>query len=265
MSVHERPVTIAAAKRAITHVGFSDESSWNQNRFRSIGLVTAPKDIAEHVAMNISELLAISGVGEFAWNRLRDAKHRLAAEKVVDYVVKHSHKGALRMDVIIWDTHDSRHNVPFRDDTANLTRMYYHLISDTAKNRWPTDASWLYCVDERTDVDWDALQQCLAGRTRKERECSQGELVKRVIVAKCPQRSSKPVQAKTCWYKSPTSSLGWRRSLGTMQRPTAHGTLTNPANRRSSETKLAGDCRNPHQRSTKCLITSIQSDRHPSV
>ena len=167
----------AVALRHVTHDGFSDESSWNLNRYRSIGLVTAPTGIADTAGKTLSLALEESGVREFAWKDLTTAKRRFAAEKIVDHVVGLASPGRLRVDVLIWDTHDARHRIPGRDDTANLARMYYHLMANVMRDRWPRDASWIQHVDERTDIDWTELEQCLAGRTRREREEAQAELI----------------------------------------------------------------------------------------
>ena len=48
-------------------------------------------------------------------------------------------------------------------------------MANVMRDRWPRDALWIQHVDERTDIDWTELEQCLAGRTRKERGVSQAE------------------------------------------------------------------------------------------
>ena len=156
-----------------THQGFSDESSWNQNRYRSIALVTALADIAVATRAKCVLLLEESGIDEFAWKSLRDARHGFAAQKLIDSVVEFAGSGQLRVDVLVWDTHDTRHHIYGRDDTKNLARMYYHIHSNVLTTRWPREAKWLFRVDERNDMDRGTLEDCLAGRTRKERESSQ--------------------------------------------------------------------------------------------
>ena len=176
MSAFAPKVTTPVAPLYVTHKGFSDESSWNQNRYRSIGLVTALTGIADTAGKTVASALEESGVREFAWKDLTTAKRRFAAEKIVDHVFELASPGQLRVDVLIWDTHDARHRIMGRDDTANLARMYYHLMANVMRDRWPRDASWIQHVDKRTDIDWTELEQCLAGRTRKEREGAQAEL-----------------------------------------------------------------------------------------
>ena len=159
--------------RHVTHLGFSDESSWNRNRYRSIALITAPTDIADAARAKCVLLLEESGVEEFAWKSLRDAKHGFAAEKILDHVVALAEREQFRVDVLVWDTYDTRHQVHGRDDTENLARMYYHVHSNVREFRWPRAAKWLFYVDERNDMDRGTLEECLAGRTRRERETYQ--------------------------------------------------------------------------------------------
>ena len=186
MSTFAPRVTTSVAPPSVTHRGFGDESSWNQNRYRSIGLVTAPTGIADTAGQTVASALEESGVREFAWKDLTTAKRRFAAEKIVDRLVELASPGQLRVDVLIWDTHDARHQIMGRDDTANLARMYYHLMASVIRDRWPQDALWIQYVDERTDIDWTELEQCLAGRTRKEREVAQAKFIASTTTYKLP-------------------------------------------------------------------------------
>ena len=179
---------IADNSQNATHIGFGDESSWNQNRYRSIGLLTATSAAVREANERLTKLTSDSKVRELAWNKIRTAKSKMAGQKVIDYVVELAvaHPQRARVDVLIWDTHDSRHHVPGRDDTANLARMYYHLMSRVMNDRWPAHAIWVQFVDERTDTDWAELERCLAGMTRKEREKAQTDLIAPRVRAKHP-------------------------------------------------------------------------------
>ena len=157
----------------ITLTGFSDESSWNQNRYRSIGLVTATTEIANKIRQTVSNSLNESGISELAWKNLRGANHRVTVNKIIDTINKMVCSGKLRIDVLIWDTQDSRHDIQGRNDTTNLARMYYHIMSNVMRERWPDDANWMLHVDKRSDLDWTELKQCLSGKTRRERRSRQ--------------------------------------------------------------------------------------------
>ena len=163
-----------------THLGYSDESSWNQSRYRSLALVTGSAEAMRDLDSMVSAVLRESNVRELAWKNVASAKHRFAAIKVYDAVCNTMHNRPLRVDVLIWDTHDSRHRVRRRDDSENLARMYYHLMSNVISLRWNAVGTWLMRADERTDTDWETLEDCLRGRTRREKTAAQrqfGELV----------------------------------------------------------------------------------------
>jgi len=124
----------------VSHVGFSDESYWNIGRYRSLGLVTTSVDLHASLENELLCLLEKSEVREFKWKKLDGAKERFAAIKMCEFAIENALARKLRVDVLIWDIQDSRHNVPGRDDIANLQRMYYHLFRNVLRARWPNDA-----------------------------------------------------------------------------------------------------------------------------
>jgi len=146
----------------VTHVGFSDESHWNIGRFRSLGLVTTPSEHLDSLETRLRQLLDESHVSEFKWQRLRGAKERFAAEKMVKFAVENACAKQLRIDVLIWDIQDSRHAIVGRDDVANLQRMYYHLFRNVLRLRWPDGAVWRLYPDEHTAMDWESMEDYLS-------------------------------------------------------------------------------------------------------
>lgn len=146
---------------AVTHVGFSDESNWNTGRFRSLGLVTCAIASLDELETELRNLLKESSISEFKWKGLGGARERFAAIKMCKFAVEKAHNAKLRVDVLVWDTYDSRHNVPDRDDIANLQRMYYHLFRNVLRKRWPKDAVWRLHPDEHTAIDWETVQDFL--------------------------------------------------------------------------------------------------------
>jgi hypothetical protein len=110
-------------------------------------------------------LLEESGVSEFKWNELDGARERFAAIKMCEFAIENALARKLRVDVLIWDIQDSRHNVPGRDDIANLQRMYYHLFRNVLRARWPDDAIWRLHPDEHTALDWETVKDCLEAKS----------------------------------------------------------------------------------------------------
>jgi hypothetical protein len=140
-----------------TYIAYSDESRYNLGRFRGIGMISLP---SEHLAVITEQLkvaLEESNVKEFKWSKLRTAKYRFAAQKIIEICLNSALRGILRTDVLIWDIRDSRHDIIGRDDLANLQRMYYHLLKNVLKLRWPSGSSWFLFPDEQSAIKWGEL------------------------------------------------------------------------------------------------------------
>ena len=70
-------------------------------------------------------------------------------------------KSLLRIDILIWDTYDSRHKIQGRDDIRNLERMYYHLFKNVFQCRWPLECTWQVFPDENSALNWNKLKEFL--------------------------------------------------------------------------------------------------------
>ena len=144
-----------------THVAYADESYYTKHRYRSIAVVTLGADRRQVVTRLFANLLRRASLKEFKWSKLRQARERFAALQMVDRVVELSLHGRLRLDVLIWDTRDSRHQIRGRDDIANLQRMYYQLFKNVLQRRWPPESSWKLYPDQNSALDWIAVQDYL--------------------------------------------------------------------------------------------------------
>jgi hypothetical protein len=76
------------------------------------------------------------------------------------YLLDNLGQRSLRIDTLIWDTHDSRHCIKGRDDIANFERMFFHLLKN-CMNRREMGAEWHIFPDEREGVDWSTIAECL--------------------------------------------------------------------------------------------------------
>lgn len=188
------------SKQHITHMGFSDESNWNKGRFRSIGLVTCPVSCLNTINDMINKLLKEHGVSELQWKELNGGNKRETAKKICEFVIDFANNyrklnnwsvnqqrlneffdlnsssasaddpmPCLRIDILIWDISDSRHNIKKRDDIENLQRMYYHLFHNVMRKRWPSDAIWRFHPDKHTAIDWMTVKECLNNTTHTTR------------------------------------------------------------------------------------------------
>lgn len=150
-----------------THIAYSDESSKDE-RFQSVCVVTLTRESDEDLANELQAILQESDLKEFKWSKLRNAKYRLAAEKLIKWATSKVLAKQITIDVLIWDMQDSRHhNVVGRDNEANLGRMYYHILHHVFSNRWEAPSMWLLRPDQNSALDWDTLEQCLMYSGRK--------------------------------------------------------------------------------------------------
>jgi hypothetical protein len=130
-----------------THIAYSDESYQTGSRYRSIAVITLDTLHDKAITETFRDVLQDSGVKEFKWERLRQARERFAALKMLDKMIELSTEQKLRVDTLIWDTHDHRHQILRRDDIGNLQRMYYHLFKNVLQRRWPTGGTWQLCPE----------------------------------------------------------------------------------------------------------------------
>jgi hypothetical protein len=143
----------------MNYFAYSDES-YVKDRFRSIATFSFRAEYHARLDAMLIDILNGSNISEFKWHKLKDAKYRFCAIKILDELYNCLHKMDARVDVLIWDTYDSRHNVQGRDDVANYGRMYFHLHSQMMRRR-PKGAQWYLYPDEYVQLDWGTVSQCL--------------------------------------------------------------------------------------------------------
>lgn len=68
--------------------------------------------------------------------------------------IDHCKHGKIKIYVLVWDKHDSRHDIQGRDDIENLKYMYYKILKET-KSDWIGVENWEFFPDELTSVDWN--------------------------------------------------------------------------------------------------------------
>jgi hypothetical protein len=112
------------------------------------------------ISAAIRQILDDCNVTELKWNRLGSAKDRFAALAVIDKVLTLVLDRKLRLDTLIWDIEDSRHNIEGRDDIENLQRMYFHLFEFIIGKK-NNQCKWVLMPDENSAINWNVLGDCL--------------------------------------------------------------------------------------------------------
>ncbi|MCG9891614.1 MAG: hypothetical protein MH252_11125 [Thermosynechococcaceae cyanobacterium MS004] len=148
------------------YVSFADESYSRDSGFNSIAAFSLRSDNLPQINSNLNTLLEESNVGEFKWQKLKDAKYRFCAQKLIDAVWELIETDDARVDVVIWNINDSRHQIRNRDDIANYERMFYHLHSNALKRR-PKSLIWKIYPDEGVGVNWEVVTQCIDARGQR--------------------------------------------------------------------------------------------------
>lgn len=144
-----------------THIAFSDESCWNEHQYRTLSLVTIDRKYFTEINNRFKDILKSSDVREFKWKKFESARYRFCAEKIFKAVFEICLMQQMRIDVISWDTYDSRHSIQGRCDLSNLGRMYYHLLGNCFKSKWPDQAIWKIIPDEHTGIDWSSVHDTI--------------------------------------------------------------------------------------------------------
>lgn len=131
-----------------THIAYADETHHNIGQYRGVALITLDANRAGYVTDCLRTILFESSIEEFKWAKLKSARYRFAAQKIVDIVLKWLIQGFMRIDVLSWDIEDSRHKIQNRSDIRNLRRMYYFLFRNVLSRRWPEGSVWEVYPDE---------------------------------------------------------------------------------------------------------------------
>lgn len=154
------PIPMHQETHIMEYVVFTDESYITAERYRSIGALSFPKRYYGKLDSELKKMLKDSNVDEFKWRKLKNAKYKYCAEKILDCIFAELFSKAIRIDALTWDTQDSRHNIQSRDDTANFERMFFHLLKPLMLKR-EKGASWYIYPDERLDINWQIVNDCL--------------------------------------------------------------------------------------------------------
>lgn len=138
-----------------SHIAFFDESNWNKGRFRSISMISIKHSDYVRLSPQLSEI-STGKHREMKWTNI-DIDTGI---QVVGFVFENLH--VMRIDVLTWDTDDSRHKgVIGRDDEQNLQRLYFRLMKTVMRDRWPNDATWTLCPDEHDCISWKTIKEYL--------------------------------------------------------------------------------------------------------
>jgi hypothetical protein len=141
---------------------FCDTSGVFDRRYQAIGVVSGPFDNAQVLRDDLNRTISEYDIRELKFidvTRVEGRDFRAAREAIMCVVARYCRYGRIRVDIMTWDTADSRHSVPGRSDTENLGRLYYHLLLKTI-TRWPP-GEWSITLDKNEQIDYETLRGCI--------------------------------------------------------------------------------------------------------
>ena len=138
---------------------FTDESLGS--RFRSLCSVSLPNVKSKEIQDTFWSILTKYKVSEIKFNEIRTHKPKIdCAREFIEVAINLASKKQLRIDVLIWDTQDSRHNIVGRDDKENLERMYFHLLRNVIET-WRI-FKCNFCPDEQSEYDYNKIAEFIS-------------------------------------------------------------------------------------------------------
>ena len=138
--------------------GYTDESQYNVGRYRGVALVSALSTAATQLTVEARDVLMSSGATECKWEKVRTARMRFLAEKLLNWALDAALMGRLLVDVLTWDVGDSAHagaGIPY---LKRLHQMYHDLLADALAHRWPQAGRWTLYPDEQNALRWSMIQ-----------------------------------------------------------------------------------------------------------
>ncbi|OGF44969.1 MAG: hypothetical protein A2452_08350 [Candidatus Firestonebacteria bacterium RIFOXYC2_FULL_39_67] len=135
---------------------YGDESG--HERYRAVGVLSGKKEDIVDLRKEISASLLDNSCKEIEFKEIRgSSKDRKCACEVVKLGVACAAQKKIRIDVLVWDTQDTRHTIEDRDDTKNLEIMYYRVLTH-AFNCWKTKSlQWAFYPDENGKIKWENI------------------------------------------------------------------------------------------------------------
>ena len=97
----------------------------------------------------------------FKWNKFNSIKKVYALEEFLEYLFGLMSRNMIHITTIIWDIHDSRHEILGRDDKKNLSLMHYKLIKNFAEDKLKNGDTLTIYPDQNNSIDWNQIEEIL--------------------------------------------------------------------------------------------------------
>lgn len=145
------------------YFAFSDESNYTDGQYRSIALFAINEDNFQEFQSNVNIILDEYNIRikSFKWKEIKNNNKTNALVDILKKLFNLMENNKARIEIMTWNIKDSRHDIPGRVDTLNLSYMYDKLIKDFA-NRYLNDDDCLYLFpDQNSAINWKELEEIL--------------------------------------------------------------------------------------------------------
>lgn len=172
---------------------YSDESGTFTRRFQSIALITSQESKLSELRNHLKNILSSKGVTEVKFELIRTHLPIIEAAHEFLYCIvsEFANRKKIRVDILTWDTQDSRHAIQGRNDIANLEHMYYKIFVHAAR-QWKNQGEWNFHPDENSQISWGELARILSTTPLAKHQNNmqllfENEKIDQPIKVKCPE------------------------------------------------------------------------------
>jgi Protein of unknown function (DUF3800) len=149
--------------RDSSYLAFCDESGLTgKERFQAISTVSGSRGEMRILHNQLRDLLKKYGRSDIKFTKV--GGHSTSTQVSKEFIalgLRKCYEKTIRINVMVWDTQDSRHSVRRRDDIENFKRMYYHALKTSIK-QWPAQLTWEFYPDEHTAIKWHDITSYLS-------------------------------------------------------------------------------------------------------
>ena len=145
------------------YFAFSDESNHSNGDYRSIALIEIHEDYLWNVEQKLRDVLNKynTSIISFKWKSIKNNNKTNALIELLEFLFPLMEDEIIRIEVLIWNIYDDRHNIVGRDDSKNLSYMYDKLIKDFAERHLNENDTLYLFSDQNSAIDWNELENIL--------------------------------------------------------------------------------------------------------
>lgn len=126
-------------------------------------MIVISKEHCSEINDVLNEILTKYNINpqKFKWNKFNSMDKVNALEEFLEYLFKLMFGNLVFIHTIIWNIHDSRHEIVGRDDNKNLSLMYYKLIKNFAEDKLKNGDALTIFPDRNNSIDWNLIEEIL--------------------------------------------------------------------------------------------------------